>query len=259
MNRFRSKPLENIVKNNLLLHWDAAYANMGTGSQTCGLDLGNKNMQWFDISKNANHGMVNSGGSSICNVSAWAGAGTGADPHRFIFTAAAPLTFEVPNFSNASTTATYEFWVKADKPLNGVNETYDGLLGTSNAGLNLYYFTDQLGKMGWWSGGAFTTVAAANGPTDTNWHQIVFVMNGGTSLGYIYIDGTLLNPAGNAFTPTVISAQTMGIARGNSGAYRLENPLSIVRIYNSILTQNEIRQNCHAQRGRFAGMVCAGP
>lgn len=259
MNRFRSVPLENIVKDKILLHWDAAYANMGTGPQTCGMDLVNRNIQWFDISPNANHGMINAGAGAVCGSSAWAGAGTAADPHRFILNTPAALNFEVPKLSNLSTTASYEFWVKADKQPNGVHETYDGLMGTSNAGLNLYYFGNQLGEMAWYSGGVFTSFPAITGPTDTNWHQIVFVMDGGLSMGYIYIDGTLRNPGGTAFTPAAISANTFGIARGNSGAYRLENPLSIVRIYEKVLTQNEIRQNCHAQKNRFAGMVCAGP
>lgn len=259
MNRFRSKPLEDIVKDNLILHLDAAYANMGTGPQTCGLNLADRNIQWFDLTQNAYHGMISTGGGSACGPLAWNGNGTAADPHRFILNAASPVNFELPHFSNNSLVTSYEFWIKADKQPNGAVESYDGLIGTSNAGLNLYYFTDQLGKMGWYSGGMFTSVNAANGPTDTNWHQIVFIMNGGTSLGYIYIDGTLMNPGGTAYTPAAMNVGTVGIARGNNGAYRLENPLSIVRIYQTGLTLEQIRQNCHAQKNRFAGMICAGP
>lgn len=258
MNRFRSKPLEDIVKTNILAHWDAAYAKMGSGPQVCGLDLANKNLLWFDISRNSYVAGIVAGSNYACGAGAWAGNGTAGDPHRFILNAGNDVRFESSSFINQGTTGTYEFWIKADKAL-GPTATYDGLIGTDNSGLNIYYFTDQVGKMDWYSGGAFTTVNAADGPTDTNWHQIVFVMNGASGLGYIYIDGTLMNPGGTAFTPTAIGAGTFGLARGQHGAYRLENPLAIARVYSVALTQNQIRQNCHAQKNRFAGMVCAGP
>lgn len=95
-----------------------------------------------------------------------------------------------------------------------------------------------------------------NPKIDTNWHYLVWVINR-TSNQSLYQDAVLLN----SLSISAISAQDFQLARPlRIGSYNntLDAPILFfngniaqVQIYNRVLTEEEIKQNFNASRGRF--------
>jgi hypothetical protein len=118
-----------------------------------------------------------------------------------------------------------------------------------------YYLIGGLGGSGYQEG-SFGTPATVNF-ADGNWHLLTIVYDRSAQLGsyaiYTYFDTTLIGSAtitagayGNvAFTPNAPGIGIYGCCYPFMGA------MSYLAAYNRALTQDEIRQNFNALRGRF--------
>jgi hypothetical protein len=88
-----------------------------------------------------------------------------------------------------------------------------------------------------------------SGLTDGNWHQVGFVYNG--THRRAYIDGNYIGQASVSGT-LVSSFSSRHIGKfGNNNAYWLNGDLSIASIYSRALSNEEIKQNFEAIRGRY--------
>lgn len=88
-----------------------------------------------------------------------------------------------------------------------------------------------------------------SGLTDGNWHQVGFVYNG--THRRAYIDGNYIGESSVSGT-LVFSFSNRHIGKfGSDNTYWLNGDLSIASIYNRSLSNEEIKQNFEATRGRY--------
>lgn len=86
----------------------------------------------------------------------------------------------------------------------------------------------------------------------TNWYQVVFTFTSGTQV--CYINGDV---AGTGTTSGTLSTNAGGMSIGAYGGYTgakgyyYNGDQSITRVYNRVLTQEEVKQNFNAHRRRF--------
>lgn len=96
------------------------------------------------------------------------------------------------------------------------------------------------------------SVTTSNFINTTNWYQIVGTFTSGSQV--LYINGSI---AGTGTTIGTISTNAGGMSIGVYGGfsgfrdYFYNGDLSMVRVYNRVLSAAEVRQNFNALRGRY--------
>ena len=144
-------------------------------------------------------------------------------------------------FSGRSTSSafTVEAWVKSDVT-SGARMWVDvGGNGSSQRFYSSLIHPQAGNPMGIQGNGWSTSV-----PYDTNWHHQTIVMDGSTAKGYC--DGELVHTKGYT-SYNLPGSITIG---GRSGYY-WDGNISIVKIYEKALTEQEIKQNFEAHRARY--------
>ena len=102
--------------------------------------------------------------------------------------------------------------------------------------------------------GTQINTAYSPAPAVQTWHQTVLTVNNGT--GNVYVDKNNVMSDSTAFQSDYEQSNgTMGIGLADiySGTYRgeMNGYISIVRIYNKVLSTAEIEQNYDAHKGRY--------
>lgn len=95
-------------------------------------------------------------------------------------------------------------------------------------------------------------VTTATYMNTTNWYQVAFTFTNGNQ--YCYINSGLVGSGTRVGTVATSSGGvSIGAYGGYTGAkgYYFNGDLSIVKVYNRVLSQAEIRQNFNTIRGRF--------
>lgn len=225
----------------LVLHLDAANTKSYPGSGST----------WFDLSgngKNATLTVPPTFNSSNRGQFVF----DGVDDYILLpaqYDAQAPLT-GYGAFTGADTsTFTIEMWIKTSQ-VSGISPVdAPGLIARSDsdiwANFTLYngyvywvHYTDS------WQGNLKSTTMVS----DNRWRQIVYV-NEASKIGNLYVDGvrestgaSTLSGA-NYFSPD-------NIGRGYSSKH-FSGSISVVKFYQRSLTQEEVRLNYEAIRGRY--------
>lgn len=219
-----------IVNDGLVLHLDAANQRSYSGSGTT----------WYDLSGNGNNGI----NSNMIFTS-------DTNQGYFNFNDASSVS-SIPNSLslNPVNGLTIESWVWFDGNSNdfifekgNVNTQFslfshsnDVVLRTTHVGDGTY---DSLGV-------AKSSLGVSNG----RWHHIVGTWDG--SVKQLHIDGvgkTTKNKTGNLVTTT--PGASVGRFGGTTTGYYFGGKISKVALYNRGLTEEEIKQNFEALRGRY--------
>lgn len=248
--------MSDIVRSNLILHWDASLAKNGAApyTNTCSENT----TQWLDLSGNNNNGTsTNFSTAAGCNAThGWNGAGTSANPYKVDLTGQAHL-FYIDKLRSTNKTYTFDFWFK-----NANGNDWQWLFDSPNLTLYLSDLTNAQGFIGY-RDTTYTATAGDNKNitaafTDGVWHHLVFVLDSTAGTGTVYIDGTSMGSGAYTGRDLVGNMGFFGRRANNSwGFYDAE--VSIVRLYERAFTAAEVKQNCHAQVSRFSGASCAAP
>ncbi|MBK9040729.1 MAG: hypothetical protein IPL83_16520 [Bdellovibrionales bacterium] len=268
-NRYRSIPIENIKTSNLLLHLDAANALQALSSYAA--DTG--------CSSNATWSPVQGSMSGVlwffdsCGTYGWKGTGTSVNPYRLIFDGDDSGvwlddsdTFSFTDGAGNDQPFSLEIWIRLVNSANTILVTMDD----SNypaAEYYLYLDSNKYTALDLVDSDA-SAVRGRRGSTQlsTNtWYQLVATYSGSeTETGIkLYVNGTeqsyVSTSNANPYDGMNKLGSVLKLGREFSTNWTLSGDMSIVRVYNAVLTPTEIVQNCQAQQNRFTGLTCAVP
>jgi hypothetical protein len=214
---------DDIVKDGLVLHLDAGDIKSYPGSGTT----------WFDISgNNINGTLIN-------------GVGYSADSLGY-------LTFDgvddTVNFDyDFRSTWSYECW-GFHNAINGFAFLGQGTTSANN-GLHIWFISNTALRFGMYS----NDTDALSLATSTNvWYHYCFTYNHSTFAKQIYRNGVQLTgtpvQAQSAYTGT--GTARIGATYSSGGGYA-NGRISNAKLYNRVLSAQEIQQNFNALRGRY--------
>jgi hypothetical protein len=218
-----------IVRNGLVLHLDAANPKSYPGSGTV----------WTDMSGNDNNFTM------IGNLSYSSGT--------FISTASTANYFIRNPFNHPTNLLTVEMWCRAN-----TGSSADGLwsYAISAADNNHQLLYDQ-SNLSIYSPNNTIASSGINIANNT-WRQIVRTSNRTTGAELLYLNGVSSFSATSApginFIPggsLILAQEQDDVAGGLDANQAFEGSYSIFRIYNRVLSLQEISQNFEATRGRY--------
>jgi len=183
---------------------------------------------WADLTGNGNNGeLVNGVRESADNLGSLSFDGTNDYVN-------APLT--------KSASCTFSCWARTTT-LAGNPMLFNA--GPNASGPDLFFYN---GKISWntWNGDANPLSTTPTSVTNGDYHHYV-VVNDALSNTKLYYDGVLL---GTATYRTAANNTNLTIG-GNTSSYMWNGNISNFTIHNRVLTENEIKQNFNALRGRF--------
>ena len=191
---------------------------------------------WTDLSGNSRNGTL----TNSPTFSSTVGGGT------FLFNGTNQTATIVS--LNLQQNFTLEAWVN-QSVLNGFAIFGQGTIGYVNQGLHIWYISNTSIRFGMYSNDTDFTVATSTG----TWYHMIFTYNHSSP----YTKGFYLNAVAQSGTPA--QAQS---AYAGSGTFRLGAIYSTagsygngyfegVKMYNRILTADEIATNFNALRGRY--------
>lgn len=218
-----------IVTNGLALYLDAANRKSYPGSGTT----------WFDLSGN-NRNATKAGSQSPTYPEhnqiffTFTGGVTSNNYSRFDVT-------NIPSFSSLSVFAWYRTSNKTDsKTIIRMNNSDFELSVNQSVSLFIAAGTN-------WSD--VNIQPTRNDATDGNWHNIGLTFNGQTLTGYF--DTIQVGTTTRANSTTTASGTLRIGTRDDAFAQHFFGDISLVIIYNRVLTAQEIQQNFNALRGRY--------
>ena len=229
------------VTGNLVLFFDAANSSSYSGSGTTWTDIINGNTATMHDGvdyQNIYGGVMNYDGTddriALPNTALPSGLG-------------ATFTIEIWNYWNNGTAPSNAF--------GGGLFTYAGGAGEWNtAGNNngLIFGYNWITRRN--SSGTQINTAYSPAPAVETWHQTVLTVNSGT--GNVYVDkNNVLSDSTDFQSDYAQSNGTMGIGISDiySGTWRgeMNGYISIVRIYDKVLSTAEIEQNFDSAKGRY--------
>lgn len=210
-----------IINSGLVLSLDAADRNSYPSSGTA----------WSDLSGNNNNGTLTNGPTF-----------NGANGGSIVFDGTndyAPIS--TTNFPFGASAGTLSAWARTNNSTSFSWILSYGTAGTGQSrflgvGSNLYYF------------GGFNGVdITASGVVASTWFNITGVYTGTQAL--LYINGVLAAGPTNLSWNTV--ANNAQIGRQTNGGEYWNGNVSLVQIYNRVLSATEVSQNYNAQKSRF--------
>ena len=233
-NHLRNVPIENIVNTNLVAHFDAGNAQVGTAAYANGCPT--SAFSWFDLSPNASNATLFNF-SSCGSTTGWYSTSASGP-----FYLALNGSNNYVNTSLASTYSTYTF-----EAWTYVSSLITNAAVISSAGAATTYLNLGSGTNPWQFNSAAATAAAVTG----TWTHVVGVQNGSGQT--LYVNGALV---GTASASTSVSA--IDIGRRGDGVY-FKGLIGLVRVYSVALSQQQVKQNCVAQQARFGVSGCIYP
>ena len=179
----------------------------------------------FDTSGNSNNGVFGTGSSAPSWTTGKIGKGLLFDGIND--------TLNTGSITSSSGSYTFNFWAKSNlAPTTGI-QLFDSLSGRLAIGWN----TDTSGKLGYYdSNSSWKSIVDA--PNDGQWHYLSFVLNAGTSIGTVYIDG--VNKGTGAYKSTNLGSTSAIGSRYDATNYYFKGSLDNIRIYNYARTPAQI-------------------
>lgn len=214
-----------VVDSSLLLWLDSGQTSSYSGSGTT----------WTDLSGQANTGTLNNSPTFTRAV----GGGT------FLFNGT-NQTASVASL-NLQQNFTLEAWVNQNV-LNGFAIFGQGTSGVNNGGLHIVYNSNTTIRFGFYFNDTDFTVATSTG----TWYHMIFTYNSSTFAKGFYLNAvvqsgtTISGPAAYTGSGTF----RLGASYSTGGVYG-NGYFEGVKMYNRILTADEITTNFNALRGRF--------
>ncbi len=178
-----------------------------------------------DTSGNNNNGVFGTGNSAPTWTTGKnsSGAGLKFDGNDYL---------DLKTISDTSTSHTFGFWAKSTAIGNTIVMLFDSQTGRLVIGWN----GNNLGKLAYYDGTWRDSIITA--PNDGKWHYLSYVLNAGTSLGTIYVDG--IGQTTLPYTPTTIGTQTVIGSRYTHEAYFFNGSIDQFRIYNYARTSAQV-------------------
>jgi hypothetical protein len=220
-----------VVTGGVVIELDAANASSYSGTGT----------NWYDISGANNH-------STIYNSTP--------------FTSALPTYFSFNGSNNyAKSNAALNLGIAANNAMSAEGWVYTSFNGydfwfTSNvnAGDCTYRFgTDGSGRLYWDMGQHNDRNYAGFSFTNNTWYYVVFTggLESGTIVTRIYVNGNLITTQNEGIT-SLPNTNEYFIGTGESGSsHNFSGRIGNVRIFNRVLTAQEVSQNFNATKSRF--------
>jgi len=216
-----------IVTDGLVLYLDAANPSSYPGTGTT----------WTDLSGNNNTGTLTNGPSF-----------NGSNGGSIVFDGSTQYG-TVPDFSMGST-LTVDAWVKTSS--SSVMEIFCRGTNGDTSGMLFAFVSGQL--YGGGNSGSGWNSSALYTPTlnDNKWHYVAGVFNQTVNQIIGYVDGILGNTVTSTFLLGGYTPTNSRIGRNQNGSTQFWNGnISIMRIYNRLVSTAEILQNYNATKGRF--------
>jgi hypothetical protein len=223
-----NRDYEGIVTNGLVLNLDAGFTPSYSRSGTT----------WYDISSSNNGTLTNgptfnsdNGGSIVFD---------GADDKVLC-----------PNNSNINFNETQSFttccWVYLT-----ANSGYEVFMAKHDGGTgyipNLLWY-GSTPELRWWFNGSINVTYTSNKTYLNQWRFVCMSIERPSNIGYIFEDGILV-ASGSVSSNSPSNSRQLQVGNDDFGS-ALSGRISIVQIYNRLLSSSEILQNYNAQKGRF--------
>jgi len=256
-NRFRTSPVESIVKSNLVLQNDAANANgLASYSNGCANDA----LPWANLAASGNEGTLT--GFSSCSTHGWQGAGTPADPKSLTFNGSNSVSYGTIDFGN---TLTLSAWVHRPTEASGIYTIFaNSTGGPATNGFKVWVNTGATMdrninvELGNGSSGGVQCATTANNFTLSRWHHLAVTLNKSTGACRIYLNGTQVGSSTLSVTNFSTNANFL-LGRMVGDHFGFVGSVANVAAYTRDLSATEVRQNCAAQAARYGVTDCAAP
>jgi hypothetical protein len=232
---------------------------------TFGTGCASTALNWWDLSGLLNNGLLTNF-PTTCSTNGWQGLGTVASPYALRLNGTSNWV-NIPGNSSLTLGSALSIVVWANTAAYGgtgndrlisyyqdANNSY-ALAVPNDVGLKLALTVKKAGAQ-----------VAANyysAPAAGSWQQLAGTWDGTTAK--VYLNGALgTTVTGNGWLPGATTTPTLCIGRSCNGTQYWNASIATVQIYNTALTQQQIKQNCLAQEKRFTttpgtGSLCAAP
>lgn len=244
---------DNIVTENLIIHYDAGQT-YGIQASVESVTNINAISQWNNL---VGDGLYASPRTSLYSINLDSGDGPSVELNNYptqtnqYFTVSSSF-IELGKIGTGSTAYTIESWFKVTNDVAlGISSTANGasIVGVSSEfgyGLQVYKPSGIRLSFGERGNGSLTNTT--NLSTDT-WYHVV-ATNDPTSGSRIYLNGTLDGTGSQINVTTAISDLQVGFSTQHIDQY-FSGKISIIRIYNDSLSQDEVTQNFNAHKTRY--------
>jgi hypothetical protein len=218
----------NIVNNGLILYLDSANIRSYNGISNI----------WYDLSTSLNNGTLN--GPTFSSV----------DGGVMIFDG----VNDYVTLSNRTTTSfTIGCWIKTSDSSPSGSQAYEGngIIWSDVGGFaNDFILAILNDKAAWFTGDVTTTISSTTTINTGSWFYLTAVKNGSNNTKHLFINGVL--ESSGVSSSTLLTDNSNIIIGGNTIDSRYFNGnISMVQIYNRVLTTTEIEQNYNAMKKRY--------
>lgn len=244
---------DNIVTENLIVHYDAGQT-YGIQASVESVTNINAISQWNNL---VGDGLYASPRTSLYSINLDTGDGPSVELNNYptqtnqYFTVSSSF-IESQKIGTGSTAYTIESWFKVTNDVAlGISSTTNGanLVGVSSEfgyGLQVYKPSGIRLSFGERSNGSLTNTTNL---TTNTWYHVV-ATNDPTNGSRIYLNGILDGTGSQINVTTAVSDLQVGFSTHHINQY-FSGKISIIRIYNSSLTQDQVTQNYNAHKTRF--------
>ena len=230
-----------VSTDNLVLNLDAS--NLDNAGNSA--DSSDTATTWTDRSLEGNNGTLNNFTLPTGETdSGWDGSNTVSSPSILKFDGDDDFVNigDVDDFDFGSGNFTVSIWSKSSTASRAL-VMKDNWAGSGNG---IYIFTDGDTDYSYWNGSSITDFGDADG----NWHNIT-VTRSGTGAGQVllFYDGIKVTSATDS--RTLSNSSSLRIGAPNDANRRFNGQVANVRIYNTALSNEQIRQNYVAESYKF--------
>lgn len=219
----------NIVNNGLILCLDSANTRSYNGISNT----------WYDLSKSFNNGILMNG-VTFSSVNGGVMVFDGVNDYVTL--------------SNRTTTSfTLGCWIKTTANSLSGSQGYEGngIIWSDVGGIaNDFILAALNNKAVWFTGDVTTTISSTTTINTGSWFYVTATKNGSDNTKKIFINGVL--ESSGVSSSTLLTDNSNIIIGGNTIDNRYFNgSISMVHIYNRVLTTTEIEQNYNALKKRY--------
>lgn len=223
------------VKSGLIVDLDAGNVNSYSGSGTT----------WTDLSEEQNDFTMTGSLSFVEN----------GESSYFVSTASIANYWSISSFAHPTGAMTAEMWLACDVASDGEG-FYSYAVGTGTDSNENLVINNSSQNIRFYLGSAFTSTTQniSNG----NWTQMVRTSERGSGAEVLYLNGELmwsgsLSARTNFRTngTLMLGQEQDSVGGGLSSTQALEGKYSVFRMYDRVLTPEEVKQNYDAIRGRY--------
>jgi len=244
---------DNIITENLIVHYDAGQT-YGIQASVESVTNINAISQWNNL---VGDGLYAAPRTSLYSINLDTGDGPSVELNNYPtqtnqYLTVASSFIEPQKIGLGNTSYTLESWFKVTNDVAlGISSTTNGasIVGVSSEfgyGLQVYKPSGIRVSFGARGNGSLTN--DTNLSTDT-WYHVV-ATNDSTSGSKIYLNGILDGTGSQINITTAISDLQVGFSTQHVNQY-FSGKISIIRIYNDTLSQDEVTQNFNAHKERF--------